>query len=483
MARYVWGHLPLEIQLIILRHLAQAEYDDRASLVGYSTVCKPWRPVFEELTFQEIYVKTSEIKTFQRLFRARRRRYVQYIGLRLEFAQHQAPPEKNIARENLLTIANNGIDASPLLPVLEREQMKDNIRFTNTLWAFLSHLSLWDRNKTCRGGISLEIIANSPSYSRIMARAVAEKGASMWASPAPASTTSYRWARCVHAAATNFHFSLDFDSSTLPRVAVISRFSIGARAIRSFEPRAIAMLLQSFPSIKEFSLHMRVRSEQKTNRVTAENWVKALDSWPSSLKKVRLYHMPGDTNGSISKSPFLTPLGQKLAQLSQQLEHFYIPYSIDAQGFFSANVQQWSSLERLILWSVEDILDELPNTTNMLIRSAAHAALRMPSIKFLVTYSLDDHQGAIFSYEVVNKGVRISVKCSHPFRLDEGCKKDWEYVAREHNQGSVEWQIAELPVDVIDLCVGGIVRRHPIQGPVQARRGRHPKRRGRRPKR
>lgn len=169
---------------------------------------------------------------------------------------------------------------------------------------------------------------------------------------------------------------------------------------------------------------MRVRSEQKTNRVTAENWVKALDSWPSSLKKVRLYHMPGDTNGSISKSPFLTPLGQKLAQLSQQLEHFYIPYSIDAQGFFSANVQQWSSLERLILWSVEDILDELPNTTNMLIRSAAHAALRMPSIKFLVTYSLDDHRGAIFSYEVVNKGVRISVKCSHPFRLDEGCKKD-----------------------------------------------------------
>lgn len=482
MARYVWGRLPPEVQLIILRHLAQAEYDDRASLVGYSTVCKSWRPVFEELTFQEIYVKTSEIKMFQKLFRTRRRKYVQYIKLQLVFAKHQAQPTKNIATKNLLAIANNGIDASPLLPVLERQQMKDNIRFTNTLWAFLSHLSLWNRHKACRGGISLEITTYSPSYSKKMARAILENVASGWALPTPASITSYTWARCVHAAATDFHFSLDFDSSALPRVAVISRLSIGAKAIRSFEPRAIATLLQSFPSIREFDLHMRVRSEQNTKRVTAENWAKALDSWPSSLKKVRLHHIPGERNGSISQSPFLTPLGQKLAQFSQQLEHFYVPYSIDAQGFFSANVLQWGSLERLILWSIEDILDKLPNTTNMLLRSAAHAALRMPSIKFLVTYSIHDHRGAIFSYEVVNKGVRISVKCSRPFRLDEGFKKAWEFVAREHNQGPVEWQIAQLPVDIIDLAVGGVVRKsvvrkHPIQGPVRARRGRHPKRR------
>ncbi|KAH8677026.1 hypothetical protein BGZ61DRAFT_535986 [Ilyonectria robusta] len=481
MARYVWGHLPPEIQLIILRHLAQAEYDDRASLVSYSTVCKSWRPVFEELTFQEIYVKTSEIKMFQKLFRTRRRKYVQYIKLKLEFAKHQAPPTKNIATENLLAIANNGIDASPLLPVLEREQMKDNIRFTKTLWAFLSHLSLWDRNETC-GGISLEITTYSPSYSKKMLRAILEKVASGWALPKPASITSYTWARCIYAAAHNFHFSLDFDSSTLPRVAVISRFSIGAGATRNFEPRAVAMLLQSFPSIKEFDLHMRVSYEQKTSRVTAQNWVKALDSWPSSLKTVRLHHIPGERNRSISQSPFLTPLGQRLAQFSQQLEHFYVPYSIDAQGFFSANVLQWGSLERLILWSIQDILDELPNTTNMLIRSAAHEALRMLSIRFLIIYSLDNYRGAIFCYEVVNEGVRISVKCSHPFRLDEACKKDWEYVAREHNQGYVEWRIAELPVDVIDLAVGGVVRKnvvrkHPTQGPVRARRGRRPKRR------
>ncbi|KAH6973590.1 hypothetical protein BKA56DRAFT_734323 [Ilyonectria sp. MPI-CAGE-AT-0026] len=465
MTRYVRGHLPPEVQIIILRHLAQAEYDDRASLVGYSIVCKSWRPVFEELTFQEIYVKTSEIKMFQKLFRTRRRKYVQYIKLQLEFAKHQAPPTKDIATENLLAIANNGIDASPLLPVLERGQMKDNIRFTSTLWAFLSHLSLWDRNKACRGGISLEITTYSPSYSKKYGESdIGKRGFK------------------VGVTYTCFNYVVHVGTVSLPRVAVISRLSIGTRAIRSFEPRAIATLLQSFPSIREFDLHMRVRSEQNTKQVTAENWAKALDNWPSSLKKVRLHHIPGERNGSISQSPFLTPLGQKLAQFSQQLEHFYAPYSIDALGFFSANVLQWGSLERLILWSIEDILDKLPNTTNMLIRSAAHAALRMPSIKFLVTYSIHDHRGAIFSYEVVNKGVRISLKCSRPFRLDEGCKKAWESVAREHNQGPVEWQIAQLPVDIIDLAVGGVVRKsvvrkHPIQGPVRARRGRHPKRR------
>lgn len=482
MKRYIWGHLPLEIQLIILGHLAQAEYDDRASLVGYSTVCKTWQPVFEKLTFQEIYVKTSEIKKFQRLFRARRRRYVQYIGLRLEFAQHQARPEKNIATENLLTIANNGIDASPLLPVLEREQIKENIMFTNTLWAFLSHLSLWDRNETCRGGISLEVITETPSYSQGMVLATRQDGTGRRA--IPASTTSYTWALCIQGAATNFHFSLGFDFTevpntdfaTLPRVAVVSRFTIGRRAFRTFEPGAVATLLQSFSSITEFDLHSMIRSGQKTNRDTAKKWVKALDSWPSSLKKVRLHHIPGTRNGSITENPFLTPLGQKLAQLSQQLEHFYTLYSIDVLGFFSANVLQWGSLERLILWSTEDILDELPNTANVLMRTAAHAAMRMPRIEFLAIYSLHNRRGGIFTYEVVGQGVRISVKCSRPFRLDEVCKQAWEFVAREHNHGFIEWLIAELPVHVIDLVVGGVLRRHPFQGPVRARCGRRPKR-------
>ncbi len=167
MTRYFWDHFPAEIRLMILEHLAEAEYHKRASLVNYTTVSKDWQLVFERVTFCEIYVESYDFDEFQRVFRGVRREFIRYVGLKLRFAAHTRihsrvlhGTKEEIALTQMLHIARHGPDAHRLLPPLKPYQQTQNIQLTNTLYAFLHHLSRWSREEAYRDGVALEIIAS-----------------------------------------------------------------------------------------------------------------------------------------------------------------------------------------------------------------------------------------------------------------------------------------------------------------------------------
>ncbi len=83
----------------------------------------------------------------------------------------------------------------------------------------------------------------------------------------------------------------------------------------------------------------------------------------------------------------------------------------------------------------------------------------MPRLKSLAIYQIDSTSGGIFSYEVVGYSVQVGMKSCQPFVLGKYCREAWELVARKLNKESIRWHIIQVPVEVVSLCVHGILRK------------------------
>lgn len=489
MAPFTWDGLPVEIQFIILETLAEVEYNQGTSLVGYATVSRTWQPVFEKFTFRNVSVRASGLDDFGTTFGdVRRRRHVRYIGLVLELAQYEEVctysaqdladescgpffrSREDLAMAQLLTIAQGGADIVRSLPHVQNEQTRNNALVAKALVAFVGHLGRWTRAEACREGLAVEIIASSQSYWQKMAAhlrqrdgppvlQLADDNLNLKSFPIP----PYMWERCLRAAELNFHFALGLDFGeapgsappvALPTAPAVTRVSVLGRTNRSFEPGALATILRCFPSAADLDLELWPRARRSVKHAFDSRLVDTVASWPPSLRRVRIHQMEDpDYPGVPRNNPHIGALGHKLARLCERLEHLSVSYRIDALNFFSASVPQWASLERLTLRSRHMIVDDYPSTLNLLLRAAARAALRMPKIKCLTIYCLDGLRGGLFTFEVLERSADIDIKCSWPFELDEECMEVWESVARKHDKDRVEWHISEPPLEVVKVCI------------------------------
>jgi hypothetical protein len=173
---------------MILRALADSELTADGSLAGYAAVSPEWQAFFEGLTFRNIYVQAAELHdvscTFERAFADhRRRRYVKFIGLRLEFSKYEEPPSRHgyysvygrdrteamMARAFLL--CRNPITSESAEPI-RREQRRHSVMFSKAMALFLRQMSGWKSQQVSPGGIALELIGDSASCWQTMAQDV-----------------------------------------------------------------------------------------------------------------------------------------------------------------------------------------------------------------------------------------------------------------------------------------------------------------------
>lgn len=148
-----WGHLPLEIRLMILEMLALDPSSDNTSsskkthLAKYATVSKEWQPIFERRNFYQLTLGSSCLKDFEKIVHGQKRKLVKHIWLRIRLRPYDCPDCMILEGEPILVV-NNAIIAKAICNLS-------------------SILGTWEQNEERSGkGIALEISADSISDSQ-----------------------------------------------------------------------------------------------------------------------------------------------------------------------------------------------------------------------------------------------------------------------------------------------------------------------------
>ncbi|RSL56239.1 hypothetical protein CEP54_008937 [Fusarium duplospermum] len=401
-----WPRLPFELRRDILTRLAETESHNGRTLTGYAMVASEWQPIFEKVTFKSLRFKASESESFAAMFRVKRRRaYLRKIDLALELPQH-SHLKQNVfggTREDrtigqMTIMARRGAGANRCLRGLERQQKQNNMAFAQAIRFLFGQLATWRKEHINREGIALEIIADSMSYwqrteTRIRRRAglvVVYFNDLLEIQPMPISPLT--WERCLDAAKSDFHFSLELDSQTarlLPRVQAITSLLISRKSIRHFDPRGIGDIMRCLPALTTFMWEVRPRAHWKMKHTFDDDLSKAISSWPSLLNGIRITQLQ-PLRSHPRPSPYLAELGSGLAHRCQLLTRLSINYCIDAFTFFRATTHQCHNLQHLVIRSEQMIIDELPGLNSHLISMAVGAVHRMPKLRFLALYSTSD---------------------------------------------------------------------------------------------
>lgn len=471
-----WSKLPCELRHDILTRLAEVESRNGKTLTGYATVATEWQPIFEKSTFKNLRVKASELESFQAMFRLQRRRaYLREIGLALELPQHGHLKKHILARTSqdraigqMVTVTRRGAGANRPLPGLERQQRQNNAAFTEATCALFGQLAMWRRDEVHREGIALEIIADSMSYWQKAVRKVHRRTNPVviyvgngWEFH-PATIPTWLWEKSLDAAKSDFHFSLELDSlhaRLLPRVEAITSLLITQRSVRHFEPEGISKIIRCLPSLTVFNWDVRRRAHWKMKHAFDEELSKAMSSWPSSLKDIRITQLQ-HLRSHPRPSPHLAELGSGLACRCRHLTRLSINYSIDAFEFLRAMDQECYGLQHLVLRSEQMIIDELPESSSHLISMAVEAVQRMPKLRFLALYSTSSSHVGYFSYEMMEEMPMLSIRCSWPFQVAEKCLESWMAFLKGDGNGSTKWRIEQLPIRRVRLLVSMISRRN-----------------------
>jgi hypothetical protein len=85
---------------------------------------------------------------------------------------------------------------------------------------------------------------------------------------------------------------------------------------------------------------------------------------------------------------------------------------IEAEDFLKAEVSQWANLWSLTLGSRRLSKKEPPEMIDVVLRSAALAATRMPKLRVMTISNTDDLGGMVFRYKVKDRTAEASVCCS-----------------------------------------------------------------------
>ncbi|KAJ3465081.1 hypothetical protein MRS44_005739 [Fusarium solani] len=470
-----WSKLPCELRHDILTRLAEVESRNGKTLTGSATVATEWQPIFEKSIFKNLRIKASELESFQAMFRVQRRRaYLREIGLALELPQ-QGHLRRNVlgrtsqdrAIGQMVITARQGAGANRHLPGLERQQKENSMAFTHAICALFGQLATWRRYEVYREGIALEIIADSMSYwqktvTRVQRRTnpVVIYVGDGWEFQ-PATIPPWMWEKCLDAAKSDFHFSLELDFRDvrlLPRVQAITSLLISRRSVRHFEPEGISEIIRCLPALTVFNWEVRRRAHWKMKHAFDEELSKAMSSWPSSLNDIRIIQLQ-HLRSHPRPSPHLAELGSGLACRCRHLTRLSINYSIDAFEFFRAMDQESYGLRYLVLRSEQMIIDELPGSNSHLISMAVGAVNQMPKLRFLALYNTSSSHVGYFNYEMTDDMPMLSIRCSWLFEVAEKCLESWQAILKGDGSGSAKWCIERLPIRRVRFLLSVISRR------------------------
>lgn len=420
-----WSTLPTELQLTVLEHLAQLEFQTRithkpnapysigTSLSRYVTVSEQWQDFFEPRIMDTLHVTRNDMETFAHVFRIeRRRKYLRQIALVIRLPDDFPPFRMREEWEESFII--DVLLEADLIDVVNRfglppgsREVKNNVALLETIYDLFVQLSTWNMEHVRSGGIGLELLADSRNSWQVIAsqltafqRAIDFDGHSI-------GTAEQQW--LIGFALDNFNMYLGFEvggyqgpALELPTVDVVTSLSIMRRSRRRFDGVVVLELMERLPALKHLVWEMEPMRPQSREELLQHHLSDAVMSWPHHVDSIRIvllqHHIEYPRLDPDTKMIQRLPL--MLADQAQFLRHIYISFPIDASHFFKRVVKGiYPTLQTLTIWSTQRIVERAPSTSHYLLRLVIRALLRMSNVQFLTVYNMKSSDAGLFNYD------------------------------------------------------------------------------------
>lgn len=403
-----WSRLPTELHDMILERSTWPTHSEARSLTEphqlavLATVSRDWKDFFEANLFQRLTLKTDvDIATFADMVQGRRRAYVEWIWLRVELPMY---------------------DCQQCHRLETREDIQAHqVIFTNLVWHLYDVLSRWKTKDVRNADITLELSAHSPSdahhFNKDLRFRLHDTAWDRWddrpVSPHNDPFHGWRDGKKVKTIPLDaklrvFGCGLHFDYTLpsirrlrmrLPRVSVVSSLVIRRQFPRTFMVHnALHPMIRSLTRLRDFTYepwrgpHSLYQQRQDWSYAFLAK--ETIKSRRKTLKKVSIFQNYDEIfhRGSRIASIYrhnARVFAHWLARTSHHLEELHVANNIDAVDFFypfypkaPPSQRRWMVWRNLINLSLTTQY-LAPGDTDLMIRTAAEAATRMPQLKIM----------------------------------------------------------------------------------------------------
>ncbi|KAI1096932.1 hypothetical protein F5B19DRAFT_499121 [Rostrohypoxylon terebratum] len=440
-----WGHLPVEIRLMILEALLQ----NGCSVASSAVVSREWQAVIEPYNFSQIYLTLSRLDGVDTMLR-RNRALVKYIWFRIELESY-----------GCWTCAPAVVDDWSISET-------DNTTIMMALEGLFLTLSAWPPG----GDLVLDISVYSPSDSKHwfkyltcepdtppseynqnrlldqVARIKPDGHQHIW-------NTGNRDS-VLHNNAIDKLFEdimaegpfIDDEEEwewfqQLPAVPAVTGFLLRQQTRRRWKPLALLEMFARFPRLRDIHLEPWREWESDRHQEHTDKCYRALFKFLASTNLRRLVLFE-NFNQIYPRSypgckPFRIPdrrCSKWIAIVSLQLDHLSASFIVDASYFFDARKPswEWPNLTSLALTSRLLTPDEGSSGIDSLLRAAAAAAMKMPKLQIMEIWNGREGLAALFRYQVTGGRYPpvLTWKATWALTLQPSMVQLWEAAASKH---------------------------------------------------
>ncbi|KAF6815735.1 hypothetical protein CPLU01_14057 [Colletotrichum plurivorum] len=444
-----WAKLPAELRLQILEDLdLLVNQESCAKRSALACVCSEWQIFFEAFSFRTLQLSSAEdIKSFRRIVRNGRERYVKSVWLHVSLKKHWDFGLPCIGR-----------------PERRWRVKEDNRRFTKLLFGLLDILSKWKCASSNHQSAGLQLKLSAGCCGEFMR--VAEYNDKYYARPPPGErfmrsiekqgkcsvkASGYRWYR-INTEGNRLGFDLKGGRLQIPEVPVIRWFSIENDSAKYPDASATKTILEKFTrlegvtyAVQTFRSFLGGESAHVAFFASLPRGVRTISF--SELQEFSHY-APNITAPSMA-------VAVSALEASRQAESFAVSYIVDAELFFEpyyearfshiSEPKPWANLRYLALTSFafEKIGSEnTEERANKLLIAAANAATLMPKLQVMELWNarnqLDTRKLGelifVFCFEITGDLATIVVEVNWPFNLSEDASNAWEQLAMRRTQ-------------------------------------------------
>ncbi|KAF5582636.1 hypothetical protein FPANT_8469 [Fusarium pseudoanthophilum] len=486
-----WYSLYVGARLEILDFVVHSTIHEKGSVAQYACVSREWQEWFEIFTFKRMEISPSDIMPFISAFmNLRRRRYLEYIGLKLDLPAHKHIRDPFLDGDEIVNIRQQMQALSQNDPMLyctyswqrykpqedipwlkhrevnswlKHQEEENNRAFTIALRGLFMELFQWRREDCYDKGIELEIIADTKSHW--------QKTAEEYRARNPPSDNGsgdfhnslstelqifhappYHGHQVLHDGELDFSFWLELDvhfGGTLgPEVHVISGLSILRRSVRHFDPEFIAHIVSLLPRLKEFRWEVRPHAHWRTEHRFHSQLQKLLKTLNPAMTKVRIQQQPTSKPLNSPRPSMDRPsLGDRLILSCPFLTNIYIDIKVDITKFFRMRYHL-QNVQIMCVRTHQALLDELPNTSNRLFGDIAKEVSRMSKLSALCIFNKTDTEACAVNFIVERDSFKVIAHCSWPFNVTDDTKARWRKAGR-HQPGNLVWLAAQSSYDTV----------------------------------
>ncbi|KAK0130184.1 hypothetical protein ONS96_000708 [Cadophora gregata f. sp. sojae] len=482
-----WYQLPEEIRRAVLDPLLH----DGCRLADFATVSREWQAIIEKHTFSRIKLTPSRIGQLGSMVPHHRRSLVGYIWLCLELPEYDClmcDPQD----QDSWGLSSTG-----------------NILVTKSFQALFSTLSVWEPS----GSLLLDISIYSPSDSEhwfkyltfepdvlantsgqdqhaiqtMLAKAKAKTEVTDhhhgWVAGSRKSVPSDTAVEKLFEEIMDLGpFDDDEEESQwwkqLPLVPAITGVLLRQQNRRRWRPATLGHIFALLPGLQEIHYEPWREWLDIQQRWTDESFCLLLDSFSSDrLRRLVLFENFDQTYPAsftnLGCDPVRIPsshVSRAVANASFSLEHLSASFIVEASQFFDIRELSWTwpNLTWLALTSRLLKPHESPTELDNMLKAAAEAAMKMPSLETMEIWNGDKGLAMFFRHQSAKGAQPAVITCRGTWELTLRplVIQAWDAVAmRDRGQGHViVKEVLDAGVDI--RCHGDAIRHLNLSKPI-----------------